>query len=66
MGKMKVRSGCLSLNLNGRDHLEDPAVDGIILKLILRKWDIRVLAGFIWLRTEDSGGILGKLNERSN
>jgi len=37
--------------LNERDYLRDPAVDGrIILRWLLRKWDVGVLTGSIWLR----------------
>jgi hypothetical protein len=33
-------------NLRGRDHLEDPSVDGrIILRCIFRKWD----GGMDWI-----------------
>ena len=35
----------------GRNHLEDPGVDRrIILIRIIRKWDLRVWTGLIWLR----------------
>jgi len=37
-------------NLNERDHLGDPGVDGrIILRWILRKWDVGVWTGSSWL-----------------
>jgi hypothetical protein len=39
--------------------LEDPGLDGrIILYWILRKWDVRVLTAFIWLRIGTGGGLL--------
>ena len=35
----------------GRNHLEDPGVDRrIILIRIIRKWDLRVWTGLMWLR----------------
>jgi len=35
----------------GKNHLEDPGVDGkIILRRIFRKWDVGAWTGLIWLR----------------
>jgi hypothetical protein len=46
-------------NLQERDHLGDPDVDGrIILKWIFRKWDVWVWTGLIWFRTGTDGGHL--------
>jgi hypothetical protein len=40
-------------------HLEDPSVDGrIILRWILRNWDVGAWIGSIWLRTGTGGGHL--------
>ena len=41
----------------GKDHLEDPDVDGrIILRLIFRNWYVRLWTGSSWLRARISGG----------
>jgi hypothetical protein len=37
-------------NPEGKNHLEDPDVDGkIILRWIFRKWDVGAWTGLIWL-----------------
>jgi hypothetical protein len=42
-----------------RDHLVYPTIDGrIILRRIFRKWDVRVLTEWSWLRIETDGGHL--------
>jgi hypothetical protein len=39
--------------------VEDCAIDGrIILKSVLNQYGIRMLMGFIWLRTENSDEVL--------
>jgi len=46
-------------NLRERDHWRDPDVDGrIILRWILRKWDVGVWTGSSWLRIGTGGGHL--------
>ena len=43
----------------GRNHLRDPGVDGrIILRWILRKWDVGTRTGSNWLRIGTGGGHL--------
>jgi len=45
--------------LRKRDHLEDLGVDGrIILKWIVRQWDVRAYTGSKWLRIGTGGGHL--------
>ena len=40
----------------GKNHLGDPDVDGrIILRLIFRKWDVRVWTGSSWRRIGTGG-----------
>jgi hypothetical protein len=40
----------------GRDHLEDPGVDGrIILRRIYRQWNVEFWTGSSWLRIGTGG-----------
>jgi hypothetical protein len=43
----------------GKNHWGDPGADGrMILRLIFRKWDVRVWTGSSWLRIGTVGGYL--------
>jgi hypothetical protein len=43
-------------NLNERDRLGDPGVDGkLILRWFLRSWDVELLIGSSWLRIGTCG-----------
>ena len=54
-----VYTGCWWGNLEVRDDLEDPGVDGrIILRWLFRKWDVGAWTGSIWLRIGIGGGHL--------
>ena len=53
-------------NVEERDNLGDPVVDGrIILKWIFRKWDVGVWTGSSWLRIErEAGSFSAVMNHR--
>jgi len=59
MGRVDIYTGLWWGNLRERDHLEDPGIDGrIILRWILRNWDVGVWTGSSWLRIGTDGGYL--------
>ena len=44
---------------DGKNHLGEPGVDGtIILRWIIRKWDVGVWTGSSWLRIGTANGHL--------
>ena len=45
-------------NITERDHLEDPGVDGRIMRWIFRKCVGEAWTGLIWLRIGTGGGHL--------
>ena len=58
-GQAEVYTGFLWGNLKERDHLEGLGIDvRIILRWILRKWDVGAWTGSIWLMTGPGGGFL--------
>jgi len=59
MGEQRRIQGFGGENLRERDQLGDPGVDRrIILKWIIRKWDVGEWIGLIWLRIGTGGGHL--------
>ena len=42
----------------GKDHLEDPGVDGRIILNVIVTWDVDTWIGLILLRIGTSGGLL--------
>ena len=57
-GRGEVYTGFWWGNLRERGHLEDPVVDGRILRWVFRKWDGKTWTGLIWLRVGTVGGHL--------
>jgi len=41
-----------------KEHLEDPGIDGRILRWVFRKWDVGAWTGSSWLRIGTGGGAL--------
>jgi hypothetical protein len=64
-GKEEGYTGFWCGNMKGREHLEDPDVDGkIILRRILRKWEGVVGTGWSWLSIGTFGGYVTRVGER--
>jgi len=58
-GKGEAYTGFWWGNLRGRDHLEDAGIDGrIILRWILRQWDVGGWTRLSWFRIGTGGGHL--------
>ena len=56
MGRREVYKAFWFGKQIGRDHLEDPSIDGrIILSLVFRKWTVGAWIGSLWLRIWTSG-----------
>ena len=56
MGEKRAYTGFWLGTLRERDHLGDPVADGrIILRWILRKWDVGLWTGSSWLRIGTGG-----------
>ena len=57
MGRVCSRYGERRGVYRERDHLAEPGVDGrIILRWIIRKWDMGVWMGLRWFRIVTGGG----------
>ena len=58
-GKRRGVYRVLMWKSEGKNHLGNPGIDGrIILRWIVRKWDVGVWTGSSWLRTGTVGGHL--------
>lgn len=66
-GKGAVNRECLvtqnitRYHLKGRDHLEDLAVDGRTLKLVLEQYKGSVWSGLVWLKLGTSTSLVKRV-----
>ena len=58
MGGGEVYTGFWWGNLREIDHLEDPGIDGRIIRWIFRNWVGGAWTGLFWLRIGTGGGNL--------
>ena len=58
MGESRVVYRVLVGKPEGKNHLEEPGVDGRILRWIFRKWHVGAWTGSSWLRIGTGGGHL--------
>jgi len=59
MGWMRSVYRVLVGKPEGKNHLEDPGIDGrIIFRWIFRKWDVGLWTGLRWRRIGTGGGHL--------
>jgi hypothetical protein len=55
----EVHKGFSCGNLRERAHLDELGVDRrIILRLVIRQWNVRARTGLFWLRIGTGGGLL--------
>jgi hypothetical protein len=45
-----MRTRVESVNLKGKDNLQEPDMDERLLQVVLNEWGCRLWIGFIWLR----------------
>jgi hypothetical protein len=58
MGSEQACTGVWWENLRERAHLQNPGVDGKILRWNFRRWDVGVWSVLSWIRIETGGGHL--------
>ena len=58
MGERRGACRVLVEKPEGKRYLEDPGIDGRIIRWIIRKWDRGAWTGLIWPRIGTGGGLL--------